>query len=66
MKWEYRTLKIGAEHGFLSGTDFDATELASQLNTLGAEGWELVSVFEIEKVQGGTKFVVAVMKRPGA
>ena len=61
--WEYRTLKIPTDFGFWSGTDFDADQLAQQLNVQGTEGWELVSIFDIEKVQGGSKFVVAVMKR---
>jgi hypothetical protein len=64
MKWEYTTLKIPTDSGFLSGTDFDADRLAELLNRQGAEGWELVSVFDIEKVKGGSKFVIAVMKRP--
>ena len=63
-KWEYKTLKIPTDHGFFSGTDFDSDRLAELLNGQGAEGWELVSVFDIEKVKGGSKFVVAVLKRP--
>ena len=64
LKWEYQTLKISTDFGFFSGTDFDSDRLAKLLNGHGAEGWELVSVFDIEKVNGGSKFVVAVMKRP--
>ncbi len=64
LKWEYKTLKILTDVGFFSGTDFDAVRLAELLNGHGAEGWELVSVFDIEKVQRGSKFVVVVMKRP--
>jgi Domain of unknown function (DUF4177) len=63
-RWEYKTLKITTDVGFLSGTDFDSDRMAELLNGQGAEGWELVSVFDIEKVKGGSKFVVAVMKRP--
>jgi hypothetical protein len=62
--WEYVTLKIQTDFGFFSGTDFNTGELAQQLNARGAEGWELVSIFDIEKVKGGSKFVIAVMKRP--
>src|SRR5215831_15962849 len=62
-QWEYKTLKISTDFGFFSGTDFDADQLAELLNAQGAEGWELVSVFDIEKAQGGSKFVIAVMKR---
>ena len=64
LKWEYKTLKIPTDFGFFSGTDFDSDQLAEMLNREGAEGWELVSVFDIEKVKGGSKFVVAIMKRP--
>lgn len=64
LKWEYKTLKIGTDYGFFSGTEFDAERLAEMLNGQGADGWELVSVFDIEKVNGGSKFVVAVLKRP--
>jgi hypothetical protein len=38
--------------------------MAVLLNGEGAEGWELVTVFDIEMVKGGSKFVVAVLKRP--
>jgi hypothetical protein len=63
-QWEYITLKIPTDFGFFSGTDFDSDQFADLLNAQGAEGWELVSVFDIEKVKGGSKFVIAVMKRP--
>jgi hypothetical protein len=63
-QWEYTTLKLATDFGFFSGTDFDTGQLAEQLNALGADGWEVVSIFDIEKVKGGSKFIVAVMKRP--
>jgi hypothetical protein len=62
-QWEYNTLKIPTDVGWFSGTDFDSGQLAELLNAQGAEGWELVSVFDIEKVKGGSKFVIAVLKR---
>ena len=62
--WEYKTLKIPTDFRFMAGTDFDADQLAAQLNAEGQIGWELVTVFDIEKVKGGSKFVIAVMKRP--
>jgi hypothetical protein len=62
--WEYNTLKIPTDVGFFSGTDFDSDRFAELLNGQGAHGWELVSVFDIEMMHGGSKFVVAVMKRP--
>jgi phenylalanyl-tRNA synthetase beta subunit len=63
-RWEYTILKLPTDYSFFSGTDFDAGQLCQQLDAQGAEGWELVSVFDIEKVKGGSKFVLAVMKRP--
>ncbi len=63
-KWEYTVLKLATDFGFFSGTNFDAAQLSQHLNDRGADGWELVSVFDIEKVKGGSKFVMAVMKRP--
>jgi hypothetical protein len=64
--WEYKTLKVPTSLGLLSGTDFDSDRLAELLNAQGMQGWELVSVVHIEKVKGGTKCIVAVMKRPTA
>lgn len=58
------TLKIPTDFGFFSGTDFDSDQLTELLNAQGAQGWELVSVFDIAKLRGGSEFVVAVMKRP--
>jgi hypothetical protein len=64
IQWEYTTLKIATDFRFFSGTDFDTNQLEKELNEYGAAGWELVSIFDIEKVKGGSKFVVAVLKRP--
>ena len=57
-KWEYKSM-------FLKGTGFmghkvNATELDGLLNSLGAEGWELVST--IEKGQNFS-FAIAIFKR---
>ena len=64
VKWEYAVLKFGTEEGFFSGTDFDANQFSEYLNKYGAEGWELVSAFDIERRQGGSKYVLATFKRP--
>ena len=63
MKWEYRTERFNTDFGFFSGTSFDTEEMNRKLNALGTERWELVSVFDISKVKGGSKHVVAVFKR---
>ena len=63
MKWEYHVLKFKTDCGFWSGTEFNAEALQKELNRLGADGWELVSIFDIEKVKGGSKYVNVVLKR---
>jgi hypothetical protein len=62
--WDYKTIKLQTEFGFLQGTEFDEVALETKLCQLGQQGWELVSIFDIEKVKGGSKFVIAVLKRP--
>jgi Domain of unknown function (DUF4177) len=63
IRWEYKTLKTEAG-GWLGGM-VDTQSLECLLNTLGRDGWELVSVFDTNMlVQGATREVVAVFKRP--
>lgn len=62
MRWDYKTVHF-EPGGFFGGKlDFEAFD--SRLNLLGAEGWELVNVFDTNQGQGTTRFVVAVFKRP--
>jgi hypothetical protein len=61
-KWEYKTIKIDAK-GMLGGI-VDTPQLDSLLNSLGREGWNLVSVFDTNMMaQGATREIVAVLKR---
>jgi hypothetical protein len=62
MQFEYKTLKMAAA-GSLTGGDFDAAELERTLNFHGWEGWELVNIFDTNYGHGGTRYLVAVMKR---
>ena len=63
MKWEYRTVMFEASTWFLGGK-LDGKKFNDRLNGLGEEGWELVSVFDTNYSTGGTRDVVAVLKRP--
>ena len=63
MRFEYITFKIAAS-GWLAGGDLDGDAFNERLNDLGAEGWELVSVFDTNMGHGRTRDVVAVLKRP--
>jgi len=33
------------------------------LKSWGQDGWELVSIFDVSKLKGGSKFVIAVLKK---
>ncbi|MCE9596282.1 MAG: DUF4177 domain-containing protein [Planctomycetes bacterium] len=60
-RFEYRSviLKSG---GFLGG-NVDQEEFERELNRMGQDGWELVSVFDTNQGHGTTRFIVAVFKR---
>ena len=38
-------------------------ELDKYMNTLGAEGWELVSAFDTNEAYGASRDVIAIFKR---
>ena len=50
--------------GWLLGGKLDGRQFNDRLNQLGEEGWELISVFDTNFLKGGTRDVVAVLKRP--
>jgi len=61
--WEYKVLTFETAGFWSGGGKIDAQLLEDQLNTLGSQGWELVSVFDTTKVEGKTRQVYAVLKR---
>ncbi len=63
MQWEYMTLVFAAT-GFILGGKLDGKKLNDRLNELGEEGWELVSVFDTNMLEGKTRDVYAILKRP--
>lgn len=46
------------------GGKIDGEQFNTRLNELGEQGWELVSAFDTNRQEGGTRDVVAVFKRP--
>jgi hypothetical protein len=60
-RWEYRTIKVETK-GFAGGI-LDQSKLESALNELGRDGWELVSTFDTNMLQGTTREVIGVLKR---
>jgi len=63
MKWEYKTISLRAT-GWLSGGKVDTGQLDALMNTLGANGWELVAALSTNEVSGSTRDVLAILKRP--
>ncbi|QUY41407.1 DUF4177 domain-containing protein [Acaryochloris sp. 'Moss Beach'] len=59
--FEYKTIKLATTGVFKR--NFDEVKLDEYMNQLGAEGWELVSAFDINRHQGGSQDVVAIFKR---
>ncbi|MBL9138575.1 MAG: DUF4177 domain-containing protein [Verrucomicrobiales bacterium] len=64
VKWEYLTLVLRT--GGWMGGKVDGQELTDALNEKGADGWELVSIFDTNMYRGETRDVVAILKRPMA
>ena len=60
-RWEYKTVKMEAK-GLMGGV-VDTDEFSALLNQLGTHGWDLVSVFDTNMVNGTTREMVAVFKR---
>ena len=61
MKWEYKTITYSSG-GFMGGK-LEVDEFDAELNRLGRQGWELVSVMDTNQSSGATRLVVAVFKR---
>ena len=61
-RWSYATVMF--EPGGLFGGKLDGDVFQAKLNEYGAQRWELVSVFDTNRSEGSTRYVVAVFKRP--
>lgn len=61
-QWEYRTVRLEVE-GWLT-PDVDTASIDAALGALGAEGWELVTAFDLSAGQGQSSGIVAMLKRP--
>jgi len=75
MKWEYHCLKIKARAESQEGrvftvtrsqADIDEAGLAAEMNALGEQGWELVSALDTNAIEGATRILVLMFKRPRA
>lgn len=62
VRWEYRVMAL--QVGGLFAPNVDLDQLGNYLNGAGDEGWELVTVVDINHGQGRTVELVGIMKRP--
>jgi hypothetical protein len=60
-RWEYRVSVIGVGGFFRPALNGDA--LTSYLNEAGGDGWELVGLVDINRLQGGTAGLLISLKR---
>ncbi|OLY92854.1 protein of unknown function [Cnuella takakiae] len=61
-RFEYKVLDVPAK-GFFGGK-INYQELADKLNTLGADGWELVSSTDTNMYEGASRGIILILKRP--
>ena len=59
-KWEYHIINIRSENYRLD------PNAVRELNTLGDEGWELISITSVNFKSGATDNIAMVFKRPKA
>lgn len=57
-QWEYKIINIRSENYRLD------PEAAHELNRLGDEGWELISITSVNFKSGATDNIAMVFKRP--
>lgn len=58
IKWEYHIINIRSENYRLD------PNAVRELNTLGEDGWELVSITSVNFKSGATDNIAMVFKRP--
>jgi hypothetical protein len=63
-RWAYATVMFEPGGNWSGGGKLDSDAFNAKLNEYGAEGWELVSVFDTNRGEGATRNVFAVFKRP--
>ena len=60
-QWEYLTVLVDVS-GWLK-PKVDPAAVSAELNRHGAEGWELVGAFDMNRAEGRTSEIVALFKR---
>lgn len=62
-RWQYLTLKMDVDR-YVRGPNIDVHDVSRHLNRFGGEGWELVSMVDVNAGEGRTCDLVAIFKRP--
>ena len=60
MLWEYMTTELETSRAWSS---MNHDSVREELNRLGAEGWELVNIFDTNDRSGRTVQLIGVLKR---
>lgn len=60
-KYEYKTFKTKPEGTWR--TNVESGKLEAEMNQMGSEGWELVSVMDTNWGQGATNEIILFFKR---
>jgi hypothetical protein len=60
-KWEYKTILIDVT-GWIN-PQLDPQTADAELNRHGADGWELVNAFDLNRGHGRTSEIIAMFKR---
>jgi len=62
VKWEYKIIQF---EGSIASSDSETTDkLYAQIEQLGNDGWELISVTPIQEELGETTMILWSFKRP--
>jgi Domain of unknown function (DUF4177) len=62
-RWEYRVFKFSTSGAIFRGGKIPDEWLATELNKLGQQGWELVGTFTSAIGSGATNEVAVILKR---
>ncbi len=62
-KWQYKSVELDVVRGLFSN-GFSAEKFQIYLNTLGEDGWELVSVVALSVNCGSSDTIIVTLKRP--
>ena len=61
--WEYKLVSIKTKGGIVREMNYNE-DILDQCNTVGRDGWELVSAVPLTEAHGRTQAVHLIFKRP--